>query len=143
MTQASVTDHVIRLRGPWTYLMESGQATESVRLPFTKPLPEPWRGASELIVAKRKFNCPSGLTPTDVVRLTIARRGPLAKVQLNDEPLPISDERATVLEWNITALLVPFNELRISFAGSAIDLATFSSPVAQVELRISAGSNGN
>lgn len=137
MNPATAAEHIIRLRGPWTFLIESGQPTENVRQPFTKPLPESWRQEPGAIVAKRKFNSPSGLSPVEVVCLVIHRRGTLDHVLLNDEPLPIEDPAANPLSWNITRLLVPFNELRIAFRGAALDAAQSSPPIAQVELRIS------
>lgn len=105
--------HLIRLRGPWDCLTSAGTVS------FSWPqLPE-----GELTL-RRRFGCPTGISPADVVELVFVGLPPLSAVILNDVPLPLD-----VLRFPLSPLL-PRNELKLTLAAEGASLA------AEAEVRL-------
>lgn len=110
--------HTIRLRGPWDYsLLPAGDsaalaATGKTELPCDGSfLAEPFRGTSfrGTLRLVRRFGRPTGLEPTERVRLVMDCTGELRAATLNGAPL--CDSAAVPEAVDITAQLLPRNEL--------------------------------
>jgi hypothetical protein len=99
--------HTIRLREPWEVETEPGR-----------------------VIYRRHFNCPTGLTTRDVVRLVIEQLLDGSKLSFNNQPLA-SDGSA---DWAITHWLLPRNTVQVSIESATLPAQR---PFGEVRLEIS------
>lgn len=143
--------HSIRLRGPWQFfLYKTDGSFDQVRQPLEQELPMGWREGAHELTAKRKFNCPRNLLPSQRVMLQIQSISDLGEIQLNDDALTALENPEIKLPetkrrvafdgitsyYNISTYLEPFNELRIDFSPGQIDPFTGLGPIRRVDLLI-------
>ena len=106
--------HSIRLRGPWE-LPGKGEP-QRIEMPATwqtllasagdSPLPSPAR-------LLRRFGQPTGIAPTDRLRLVIESSAASCQIELNGQPLGSIAPSQQTSSFDVTALLRPRNELLI------------------------------
>lgn len=115
---AVMDPHPIRLRGPWTYSLESSAATElsTGRL----KIPDEWlawchavcgcRESIVKVVFQRRFGKPTGLTPQDKVELVVDGELLIDEVLVNNVAIA---RNTTYLRADIVRLLNESNELTL------------------------------
>lgn len=113
--------HRIRLQGPWEWAVP----TPSPELAWTwnrLRLPDEWDRLPVLqgpAWFRRRFNAPTGITPTDRLYVAITTDKTLSSVHLNGEPLPRHPSSGTngdqVIRYEMTQALAARNLLEIFF----------------------------
>lgn len=130
-----MSSHTIRLHGgPWLIATESS-AGGTVK---HGPLEEAFGSVTkhDNIVAIRRFNRPTGLSPATAVFLAIEAEIPPTAVFLNESRLHSLPDAAPSVCIDITRQLCPHNEIRLEWSHCGrLDLDLLTPPQA-VELRI-------
>lgn len=105
--------HHIRLKGPWSYHLSNRHE------PFNCTLPVDVEGLQNhpgsRITLRRNFHRPSGLTPTDSVRLQFRTGLSPKSVHLNGSVLSGESFGGTWLSENLVDQLDFFNRIEIEF----------------------------
>ncbi|QDV88085.1 hypothetical protein [Planctomycetes bacterium TBK1r] len=122
--------HTIRLRRPWLRSADPLSPPDKVDVPDTTPLAVT---GGDRVTYRRVFNRPTGLTPTDVVWLSIPQyAADSIEVRINDT-LIVRSTTGDPIRVDITAQLQTSNQLAVTLKPSG------SSPAAldgQVTLQI-------
>lgn len=113
--------HIIRLRGPWQIVALEAESDETTTAAVTAVVPGDWaaalgadyHGRARLT---RRFGSPTNLAPEEKVFLVVGAADCQAKVVLNGELLGEQDSSTGECRYDITRLLRPRNELRITLA---------------------------
>ncbi|MEX0586887.1 MAG: hypothetical protein WD176_09590, partial [Pirellulales bacterium] len=112
--------HRIRLNGPWTYeVLPPGNGGGEMRLPGD------WRAAlgrnfTGSVRFGRRFNCPTGLEPHERVWLVVPGGDAAGQVLLNEQPLGQVLRHSVAAEFDMTAHLLPHNQLTLDVEVSAV-----------------------
>jgi hypothetical protein len=134
--------HSIRLRGPWELYLPGSGEPQRVEMPATwqtllaltdqDPLPSPAR-------LLRRFGLPTGIAPTDRLRLVIESSTAPCQVGLNGQPLGSIAPSQQTSSFDITGLLAARNELAITLelARPETGQADIAYPLGEVRLEIS------
>lgn len=94
--------HVIRLRDPWQLS----------------------RGGGDIACWERQFHRPSGLEPSQPVRLELRlKAGATIAAVLNDQPLQLERTDTNLFTASVESLLQPFNRLEVTVSSNS-----FTSP---------------
>ena len=103
--------HTIRLRRPWLRSVDPQSPPDKVDVPDTAP---PAVTGGDRVTYRRVFNRPTGLTPTDLVWLSIPRyAADSIEVRINDTPIGRSTAGEPI-RVDITADLQASNQLAIT-----------------------------
>lgn len=118
MSESSAKDdaHSIRLLGPWKLSVQDTQQRITVPADLTDFVTSP-----QTVKLERRFNRPTGLTPSDRVHIELDYTGELLDVQCNGltvEPV-CNDAGETSIE--VGPLLQPSNQLTLSLGYGASD----------------------
>lgn len=117
--------HRIRLRGPWECLpLECRSASEPLPPPLRMTLPCRWADGGWPSFAgrarfRRRFGYPGQIDSDERVWLTFANIAGPAEIVLNGTSLLQHQGPARPLELDVTALLLPRNELVVDIEGDA------------------------
>jgi hypothetical protein len=118
--------HRIRLRGPWECepLARGDRAEEPLPRPFRLTMPCRWGEGGLVDFAgrarfRRRFGYPGRIDEHERVWLTFAGIDGSAEIRLNDCLLGYSRDHSGSLEFEVTALLRPRNELVVDVDGTA------------------------
>ena len=119
-TKSGSYPHVIRLRGPWQFCHETGNANDSVNNQKTKlpcdVLQLLGTNESGHIRLSRRFGLPTNLEPDEHVELAIETVNVSAIVELNGKELDGIDPRSNASRFIVTDRLQSRNELAIVVA---------------------------
>lgn len=104
--------HCIRLKGPWQFALPDGtEGTFKAPAAFAEP--------AESVVFSRRFNWVAALEPNERVFVVFTGFGGTGSVDLNGSGLGELDSPPG--EFEITPLLQPGNELRVSMEFESVD----------------------
>ena len=123
MTDAAPPEiHRIRLQGPWEWAVPTSVSTQTWTWNRIR-LPNEWGQLPfipEVVWFRRRFNAPTGITPTDRIRVAITTLQQPTTVMLNgqrqSEINSGSPGEKSVVRWDITPALAERNLLEIVFA---------------------------
>lgn len=105
--------HRINLRGPWDYQFLGNQSG-------TEAMPREWRllfgDRAGTATFRRKFHRPTNLDPHEQVLIVFTEVGGSGRVWINDQPVGDFTAHGELVEFEITKLLKPFNELSVEIA---------------------------
>jgi len=112
--------HRIRLRGPWECEPLTGEPPPS---PCRVTMPCRWRESAlgeyqGRVRCRRRFGLPRQIDPHERIWLTFAGIDGIADFSLNQRPLAQAVRGPYPLEYEITALLQPRNELVVEVAAT-------------------------
>ena len=114
--------HRIHLRGPWDFRMipQSVTQSEASSTTGTAAMPQDWLTlfgtAAGTVHFRRKFHCPTNLGPDEQVMLVFTELRGTGIVRLNGHPVGEFAASGNAVEFVITALLRPFNEILVEIA---------------------------
>jgi hypothetical protein len=123
MTDSSPpTIHRIRLQGPWEWSVPTAVLTHAWTWNRIR-LPDEWDRlpvTSSAVWFRRRFNTPTGITPTDRIRVAITTAHRPSAVLLNGQALsalPLAGiDETSIIHYEITSTLAERNLLEIVFA---------------------------
>jgi hypothetical protein len=131
--------HSIRLRGPWELYLPGSGEPQRVEMPVTwqtllaltaqAPLPSPAR-------LLRRFGLPTGIAPTDGLRLVIESSATSCHVELNGQPLGRIAPSQQTSSFDVTGLLATRNELVITLELTRPETGQAESPYPLGEVRL-------
>ena len=114
--------HRIRLQGPWEWAVPHPVSTQAWTWNRIR-LPDEWDHMPVMTGAvwfRRRFNTPTGITPTDRIRVAITTTQRPSDVIFNGQPLsslPLgASDEPPVIRYEITAAITERNLLEIVFA---------------------------
>ncbi len=114
--------HRIRLKGPWEWAVPTASPAQAWTWSRIR-LPEEWRCLPSItgpVWFRRRFQAPTGITPTDQIRLVLSTLSSRINVNLNGRTLPASTSPAAASEarisFDLTPALADRNLLEIVFA---------------------------
>ncbi len=120
--------HRIRLQGPWEWAVPTPLSTQAWTWNRVR-LPDDWNRLPVMAGAvwfRRRFHTPTGITPTDQIRVAITTTQRTSTVILNGQALsalpPLASDEIPVLRYEITKAITERNLLEIVFAGGILPL---------------------
>ena len=115
--------HRIRLQGPWEWAVPHVVSTQAWTWNRVR-LPDEWERLPAITGAvwfRRRFNTPTGITPTDRIRVAITTTQRPSEVFLSGRTLsalsPLGSDETPVFRYEITSALAERNLLEIVFSG--------------------------
>ncbi|WP_182868977.1 hypothetical protein [Stieleria mannarensis] len=122
--------HTIRLRRPWLRSLDPHSPPQKVDVPDTQP---PTTTDGSVISYRRAFNRPTGLTPADVVWLSLPHHtAESIEIRINDALVhqSVHPSKATgPIRIDITASLQSANQLVITLTTGRTSPAALDAPV--------------
>ena len=113
--------HRIRLRGPWEWAVPTPIPSQAWTWNRIR-LPDEWDRLPELagpVWFRRRFNAPTGITPTDRIRVALTTVQPPSAVNLNGQTIAASidaeSKLGSVIRYELTSYLSGKNLLEIVF----------------------------
>ena len=123
---ASPAIHRIRLQGPWEWAVPTPVSTQAWTWNRIR-LPDEWDRLPvipESVWFRRRFNAPTGITPTDSIRVAITTAHCPSAVNLNGQTMsalpPGVNDEIQVVRYEITAAITERNLLEIVFASGIL-----------------------
>ncbi len=114
--------HRIRLQGPWEWAVPTPHSTQAWTWNRVR-LPDDWDRLPVIegpVWFRRRFNSPTGMTPTDRIRVAIPTLHRPIEVILNGQALPalppLSSGMTSTICYEIAHILTERNLLEIVFA---------------------------
>ncbi len=114
--------HRIRLQGPWEWAVPTPLSTQAWTWSRVR-LPDDWDRLPVIagpVWFRRRFNTPTGITPTDRIRVAITTTQRPIEVIVNGQALSalpqLSSDQTPVIGYEITRVLTERNLLEIVFA---------------------------
>lgn len=108
----------MHLHGPWQYEWLSAEPFDSV-VPRTGRVKMPckWKSlfgdAAGKVCFRRRFHKPTNLEPHERVYIVLEEIKGRVQISINDSVLGTADNPQQTLDYEITELLKPFNELSV------------------------------
>jgi len=119
----SSTVYRIRLQGPWEWAVPTQIPSQAWTWNRIR-LPEEWDRLPAIaspVWFRRRFNTPTGITPTDRIGVAIPATSSLISINFNGQPLgPLSlsdQDEPSVTRYELTPFLAVRNLLEIVFEG--------------------------
>lgn len=108
-----MTTHRINLRGPWDYEFDGGVSG-------TQAMPREWRtlfnDRAGTATFRRKFHRPTNLDPHERVLIVFTEVAGSGRVSINGDHVGEFTAHGELVDFEITKLLKPFNELTVEIA---------------------------